>query len=92
MDEMISSIDPSEPLVCEDVQIGDLKQLAVMTVAQALRDAARGRIEQQLDAVLWLVGEDSGFWLEWAGLPYADPIMLITSGQAKTARTTRRYR
>jgi hypothetical protein len=80
MDDL-TTIDPNEPLICEDVRIGELKQLAIMAITQALRDATSGSVERRLDAVLWLTGEDSGFWLEWAGLPYVDPIAIVTRGR-----------
>lgn len=86
----IDTLEP--PLVCEDVQQQDLRRLAAVVVTQAIADAKNGNlsIEKRLDALLWLTGPDIGWWFEWAGVPFADPIALLTSGHAKTARTARR--
>lgn len=77
------------PLVCEDVQFKDLRQLAVRVCVEAFRDAKGRDPLKAIDAVLWLTGPDIGWWLEWAGLSLADPIALLTSGHMRTAISTR---
>ena len=74
-----------EPLlVCDDVQFKDLRQLAVQVCLKAFTDAKDRDPVKALDAVLWLTGPDIGWWCEWAGLSFVDPIALITSGRAIT--------
>ena len=82
----------SEPVViCEDVMQKDLRQLATCVVLQALEDAKHARgIERKLDAALWLTGPDISWWCEWAGMPFADPFEILTSGAARKSQTRRR--
>ena len=76
-------------IICEDVMTKDLRQLATVTILQALEDAKKaGKIEQRLDAVLWLTGPDAPWWCEWAGMPFADVWKMLVSGSAK--KPTRR--
>jgi len=71
-------------IICEDVMTKDLRQLATVTILQALEDAKKaGKIEQRLDAVLWLTGPDAPWWCEWAGMPFADVWKMLVSGSAK---------
>ena len=71
-------------IICEDVMTKDLRQLATVTILQALEDAKKSRkIEQRLDAVLWLTGKDAPWWLEWAGMSHSDVWKMLTSGSAK---------
>ncbi|NUQ86495.1 MAG: hypothetical protein HUU11_17465 [Anaerolineales bacterium] len=77
-----------KPLIGEDVPNENLRKLAAMVCVQAVKDAAKDKDPLlALDAVLWLTGENFGFWAEAAGFPDADPFELLTSGLAGTAMT-----
>jgi hypothetical protein len=77
----------NEPLVCADVQEQELRKLATATLLQALHDAQNAKIELALEAAMWLCGPDIGLWLEWAGMSFADPFKLLSSGGARKAKT-----
>lgn len=69
--------------ISPDVTIDNLRRLAVAVVMQAVRDARSESVEEQLDAALWLCGEDVAFWLEWADMPFADSLSLLVSGRLR---------
>jgi hypothetical protein len=59
--------------------------------AQAVRDAKGGDLLKSLDAVLWLSGPDAEMYLDAVGFP-ADPLLLLTSGQARKAKAERKVK
>jgi hypothetical protein len=76
--------------ICEDVEIKHLRQLATVTVLQAIEDAQRARkLEKRLDALMWLTSDDALWWCEWAGLSFANVWKILTEGTARKARTGR---
>jgi len=75
-------------IICEDVQRKDLRRLAVAVCLKALDEARKPDPVTALDAVLFLTGPDFPIWAEAAGLPFADPWQVLTSGAAnKRIRT-----
>jgi hypothetical protein len=75
-----------EPVICEDVQIHDLRRLAANVVTQAIRDLKGRDIPRAVDAALFLTDVDDRFpwWAEWAGMSFADPFKLLTSGAIRS--------
>ena len=75
-----------------DIPQENLRKLASNMILQAIRDLTGKDIAKKLDALLWLGGEDIGFWLEWADMPFADPFQMLVSGQARKVKTSGRYK
>ena len=75
--------------IFEDVTTDNLRQLATVTILQAFTDAKSKDVVTQLDAVMWLTGPDFAQWAEWAGMSFVEVWQVLTSGQARKARTRR---
>lgn len=73
--------------ICEDVEVKNLRQLAVQVCLKAIEDAKSPDPVRSLDAVYWLTSADFMQWAEWANLPYADVWRLLTGGTAERTRT-----
>lgn len=74
-------------MIGKDVPDENLRRLAAGVCLQAVKDAKDKDPLVSLDAVVWMTGEDFGFWADAAGIPFADPFELLTSGRAGKART-----
>jgi len=64
-------------------------QLMSAIFAQAVADAKAADLPQALDACLWLTGGDAPLYLDAIGVGEYDPVTLLTSGQARAAKTGR---
>ena len=59
-------------------------------ILQAVADAKNfAEPERQLDAVLFLTGDDIPLWLEAAGMPFVDAMQFVTGGRARQLRRWR---
>lgn len=75
-------MDPTEPLICEDVLPANLKQLSVMVCLQALKDltgvgSGRKTLTKRLSAFAWLLGPGFEAWRDFADFPYSDPFEIL---------------
>ena len=70
-------------MISPDVQIADLRKLAAAVLTQALTDLKRGDPVRCLDALAFLTSDDFPWWAEWAGMPDADAIPMLTSGKLR---------
>jgi hypothetical protein len=66
-----------------------LAQLAAQVCLTALDELKGKDPVKALDALMWLTGRDFPLWAEAAGVPFADPLLLLTTGKAKAIRTKR---
>lgn len=73
----------SQPVrICEDVQPSDLRRLAANVCLKALDELRARDPVKVLDALAWLTSNDFPVWADAAGLPFADPWQVLTSGRA----------
>lgn len=70
-----------------DVPEQYIRLLATNVCLRAIEDARDPDPLTALDACMWLLSSDFPLWVEAAGLPFADPWELLTSGRAMQART-----
>ncbi|GEM_PF-3660409 len=79
--------------ICEDVQPETLRHLAARVCLQAIRDIRGDDPLAGLDAFFWLTGPDFGFWAEAAGIPFGDPLAVLTGGrlQRKAVRHAKHF-
>lgn len=63
-----------------DVQPQELRRLAAQVCLTAFEELKGRDIVTALDAFLWVTGADFMQWAEWAGLPFADPLPVLTNG------------
>lgn len=68
--------------ICPDVQPSDLRRLAANVCLKALDELRNSDPVKALDALMWVTSDDFPFWAEAAGLPFADPWQVLTSGRA----------
>ncbi|NWG33527.1 MAG: hypothetical protein HXY42_03720 [Chloroflexi bacterium] len=78
-----------KPVIGEDVPDENLRQLAVSVCLHAVDEAKDKDPLVSLDAILWLTGENFGFWADAAGIPFADPFEELTSGRVGKAKTNK---
>ena len=77
--------------ICEDVPAANLRQLAAQVCLTALTEAKDPDPVKALDAVMWLTSaDDFPFWAECAGLPFADPLALLTGGNLNRIRVRKK--
>lgn len=75
-------------IINPDVQPRDLRRLAASVCLKALDELRARDPVTQLDALVWLTSSDFPIWADAAGLPFADPWHVLTSGAAiKRIRT-----
>lgn len=67
--------------VYQDVPVQELRRLAAQVCLTALEELKGADVLTALDAVYWITGPDFAQWAEWAGLPFADPLKLLTNGK-----------
>ena len=60
-----------------------LRELARAIIAQAVRDLQARNPVKQLDALLWLSGDDFPVWADAMSAPFMDPFKMLSSGNAK---------
>jgi hypothetical protein len=76
--------------VYPDVQPQELRRLAAQVCLTAFQELKGRDVLKALDAVLWMTGPDFVQWAEWAGLPFADPLPLLTNGSLDRTRVRRK--
>lgn len=59
----------------------DLRGLSRAIIAQAVRDLDKKDPIRQLDALLWLSGDDFPMWAEAMDAPFMDPFKMLSSGR-----------
>lgn len=77
---MNEPIELEQPLVCEDVELSNLRALASAVISNAIRDLTLPSrpLAKQLGAFLWLTGPGFTFWADWAGADHLDPFYVLT--------------
>jgi hypothetical protein len=62
----------------------NFRALARAVIAQAVRDMRnQHQPVKQIDALLWLTGEDFPLWAEVMEAPFMDPFKMLSSGGAR---------
>ena len=87
-----SELEPEIEIPVEDIPEENFRSLAAAVIVEAIEDARSADIRKALDATLWLVSADFPWWAEWAGMPVADPLKILTNGRARTASLRRSNR
>lgn len=64
-----------------------LNKLAGQVCLKAVADVRKHNPIVAVEAFLWMTSPDWAIWADAAGIPYADPIRLLTSGRAARAKT-----
>lgn len=57
-----------------------LRRLAAHVLLQAMGDVRKPNPLDAVESFLWLTGPDFPIWAEVAGIPFADPISILTRG------------
>lgn len=70
-------------IIPEHVPDRNLRELAAAVVNKAVKDSQSNDEILAIDAIYWLTGSDFPWWVEVAGLPFADPFKLLSDGKAR---------
>lgn len=72
--------------IYRDVQPHNLRRLAAMVCLRALDELKGEDPLIALDALLWITSGDFEMWAEVAGVPFADPFIVLTRGNSYRTR------
>lgn len=76
--------------IYQDVPSSQLRQLAANVCLTAFEELKGRDVVTALDAFLWVTGANFMQWAEWAGLPFADPLPVLTNGLLDRTRVRRK--